>query len=314
MTRIILTKLVLALAAIIAINTCLAFVLCEGTLYLMHKPLNAKMRSIAENDARQFDSNLDSIQVTSFNGIRLAAWLITPHHPNGSTVILLHGHGDNRAGMLPFAPMFLRRGYSVLLPDARAHGESGGGIATFGLYESRDLSHWMDWLTERGSSGCVYGLGESMGAAILLQALANEPRFCAAVAEAPFSSLREVAYDRLGQHVGSGAWLGRTLFRPLIDEAFLIARLRYQIDFDAASPAKAAATTHVPILLIHGTKDFNIPLRHCEKILKHHLGVMEFWQVQGAGHTGALGTDPVEFEHRVADWFARYPKKPSAIH
>ncbi len=303
----------LAFFVIVALHTLLAIALCEGTLHLGHKPLTGRMRDLAENGARQYDAKLDSVEVTSFDGARLSAWLLTPRHANASAVVLLHGHGDNRAGMLAFAPMFLRRGYTVLLPDARAHGESGGDIATFGIYESRDLTHWVDWLTEHGSSGCVYGLGESMGAAILLQALASEPRFCAAVAEAPFSSLREVAYDRLGQKAGSGEELGRTLFRPMIDEAFIVARLHYHLDFDAASPAKAVAATHVPVLLIHGTNDFNIPLRHCKEILKHHSGIMEFWQVQGAGHTGAYGTQPAEFERRVTDWFAKYSTKPSTV-
>jgi fermentation-respiration switch protein FrsA (DUF1100 family) len=205
--------------------------------------------------------------------------------------------------------MFLRRQYAVLVSDARAHGESGGGIATFGLNESRDLSQWINWLSAQDFHGCVYGLGESMGAAILLQSLANESRFCAVVAESPFATFREVAYDRLGQRLGGGYRVGLAFFAPLISEAFLYARLRFGVDFNQDSPATAVASTHVPVLLIHGTEDFNIPLRHCQAILKNHSGVMEFWQVPGAGHTGAFGREPAAFERRVTDWFSRYSRR-----
>ncbi len=108
---------------------------------------------------------------------------------------------------------------------------------------------------------------------------------------------------------GGGARIGRTVFRPLISEAFLDARVQYGIDLRKASPVNAVASTHVPVLLIHGTQDFNIPLRHCQAILKNRSGVMEFWQVPGAGHTGAFGQQPEEFEQRVTDWFSRYSRK-----
>jgi dipeptidyl aminopeptidase/acylaminoacyl peptidase len=271
------------------------------------------MRAAAESIAQHANARVETIQVSSFDGAKLSGWFFRMQNANGSSVILLHGSGDNRAGMLGFVPIFLRHQYNVLVPDSRAHGQSGGKLTTFGINESRDLNRWVDWLSGQGDSGCVYGLGESMGAAILLEALPNEPRFCAAVAESPFSSLREVAYDRMGQRLGGGARIGRTVFRPLVSEAFLDARLQYGIDLRKASPVNAAASTQVSVLLIHGTEDYNIPLRHCEAILKNHSGVMEFWQVPGAGHTGAFGQRPEEFERRVTDWFSRYSRKLTAV-
>ena len=301
-----LSWILLAFIIFIALQTVAAIFLSEGALHLTHKPLTANMRAQAENEARDLGVKMDDVQITSFDGTKLSAWLFRPEQGNGDAVIVLHGHIDNRTGAAGFAPMLLRHHYAVLAPDARAHGESGGDIATYGIYESRDLSRWVDWLTTQNYHGCVDGLGESMGAAILLQALPKEPRFCAAVTDSPYASFREVASDRLAQKLGDGSRVGRTLVAPLISEAFLYARLRYGIDFNQASPATAVASTHVPVLLIHGAEDFDIPLRHCEAILKNHAGVMEFWEVPGAGHTGAFGTEPEEFERRVTDWFTKY--------
>jgi hypothetical protein len=301
-----------AFLAVFILNTAAAIVLCNVALHPAHKLLTPKAQASAASIAQRADATIETVQVTSFDGAPLSAWFFRVKIDNGNTVILLHGSEDNRAGMAGFVPMFLRHRYNVLVPDARAHGQSGGELATFGLEESQDLHGWVDWLSGQTQAGCVYGLGESMGAAILLQALPNEPRFCAAVAESPFSSLREVAYDRLGQKFGSGAWLGRTLFRPLISEAFLDAKARYHLDLEQASPAEAVAKTHVPILLIHGSEDFNIPVRHCRAIWKNRQGVMEFWEVSGAGHTGAYGRAPQEFERRVTDWFKQFPGRPES--
>ena len=73
--------------------------------------------------------------------------------------------------MMGFAELFLSHGFTVLIPDSRAHGESGGDFSTYGLKESDDVHRWFDWLVIQQHSKCIFGMGESMGAAILLQAL-----------------------------------------------------------------------------------------------------------------------------------------------
>lgn len=142
-----------------------------------------------------------------------------------------------------------------------------------------------------------------MGAAILLQALRSEPRFDAVAAESSFSSLREVAYDRIAAQVGCGAWLGRTLLRPVVESGFWYTRLRYGVNFEDVSPAAAVAAVRTPILLIHGAEDRNIPPEHSRRILRSARGRAELWEVPQTGHTEAFGRRPAEFEHRVVGWF-----------
>jgi pimeloyl-ACP methyl ester carboxylesterase len=78
---------------------------------------------------------LEDAAILTPDGIQLRAWFIRPQRSNGNVVILLHGVTDNRTGMAGYAQLFTDQGYGVLLPDARAHGESGGEIATYGLRE-----------------------------------------------------------------------------------------------------------------------------------------------------------------------------------
>jgi len=221
---------------------------------------------------------------------------------NGNAVILLHGLADNRVGMTGYAELLLGRGFSVLMPDARAHGTSGGKLATFGLLESEDIHRWLDWLEQNDHPECIFGLGESMGAALLLQSLRSETRFCAVAGESPFASFREIGYDRVGQFFHTGPWLGRTVLRPIIEFAFVYARWKYNLDFERVSPENAVAATKTPVFLIHGQADSNIPVRHSRLIAVRNPAV-PLWEVPNTDHCGAIGTNPGEFSEKLIRWF-----------
>ena len=219
--------------------------------------------------------------------------------------MLLHGLSDNRMGVIGYAEMFVNRGYGVLMADARAHGASGGVSASYGLVEAEDIRRWFDWLREREHPHCIYGLGESMGAAQLLQSLSAEDGFCAVAAESSFSTFREIAYDRVGQAFHAGPWVGRWALRPLVEVAFAYADWNYKLDFEQVSPDRTIAASRVPVFLIHGEEDSNIPVRHSRKIAADDPGVT-LWVVAGAEHCGAVGVAPQEFERRVVGWFAQH--------
>jgi len=258
-------------------------------------------RTIAQHNANDFRD----VDLATPDGTVLRAWFIQPQHANGNAVILLHGVSDNRLGMFGYGRWLLENHFAVLLPDARGHGLSDG-LATYGLKEHEDIHRWADWVERTSHPRCVFGLGESMGAAQLLQALSKDSCFCAVVAESPFATFREVAYARFGREFHTGPWLGRTIFRPTVDVGFLSVRLMQGLDMERASPASAVVGTKVPVLLIHGLKDRNIPPYHSDWIQSMNPSDIVVWKVPGAVHTGAHQIAPEEFEHRVLEWFAKY--------
>jgi hypothetical protein len=247
----------------------------------------------------------DDPSITAADGAQLQAWYIRSTHPNGAAVILLHGMADTRSGVAGYAPMFLQHGYSVLLPDSRAHGASGGDIATYGVLERDDVRRWAAWLRPQ-TLGCEYLFGESMGAAIAIQASAVTPGLCAVTAEAPFASFREIANDRISQMTHLGLWFPRTLGAPARDLAFVYAAIRYRVNLADASPLRAIRESHVPTLLICGTADDNIPMRHSVELFRAGASHSELWIVEGAEHTGAANANPAAFEHRVVGWFQQH--------
>jgi uncharacterized protein len=299
---------VCCLAAWLLLSSLIGVVAMEGALHPYRRPLLAQDEALARAISSRNDAVLTDVAIRATDGATLRAWSLLPRSGNGDAVILLHGQGDNRAGVLGNADLLLRHGYSVLLPDSRAHGASGGPITTYGVLEAEDVHRWYEWLEQSEDPRCIDGLGESMGAAILLQALAGEPGFCSVVAESSFSTFREAAYLRLGQGLGAGSRLGETVLRPAAGAGLLYARLRYGVDLARAAPEEAVAQTQIPILLIHGLADTNLPPRFSEE-MKARNPTVALWEPANAGHCGAASAEPAEYERRVTSWFAEHDKR-----
>jgi pimeloyl-ACP methyl ester carboxylesterase len=236
-----------------------AIFLAHNTVQASYRPLPPSVETNMVQIAAGLHSQLADVQISAFDDAPLFAWYIQPQHGNGDAVILLHGLGDHRIGMQGYAEMFLNHGYSVIMPDARAHGITGGVHPTYGLFERDDIRRWFEWIEYNHHPGYIFGFGESMGAAQLLQAFDSEPHFCAVAAGSSFSGFREIAYDRMGQQFRVGPWVGRTILRPVVEIALGYARWKYHLDLASVSPEKAVAHTRVPVLLIHGQVDSNIP-------------------------------------------------------
>jgi fermentation-respiration switch protein FrsA (DUF1100 family) len=273
--------------------------------FLVRLALHPARRPVTVSLQAAEDLPGQDVTMSARDGARLHAWYIPASHPNGAAVILLHGMADNREGVAGFAGMFLRHGYAVLLPDSRAQGESGGPIPTYGVLEREDVRRWAAWVHAR-VSGCEYLFGESMGAAIAIQASAVTPRICAVAAESTFSTFREIANDRIAQNTGLGLWFSETIGAFPRELALLYVDLRYRVDLTSANPLRAIQASHVPTLLICGTADDNIPMRHSLALYRAGRSHSELWIVEGAQHTGAQAVDPQEFESRVVGWFGTH--------
>jgi alpha-beta hydrolase superfamily lysophospholipase len=292
------------------IATCYLIFCVIAGIYLAEinfHPVRREMpKEMAESPQKFFAGIYDAREVSrrSADAVHLGAWYVRGASDNGETVVILHGLSDNRLASAGLAPLFLRHGYRVLLPDSRAHGESGG-IATFGLKEAGDIHDWVSWLYENDRPRCTYGLGQSMGAAILLQALTEENRFCAVAVDSPFASFREAAYEHLGEFFGLGPhWFGRTIGRPVLFVGTTYGRLRYHVNLLDADPQRALIGSGQPVLLIHGLDDNDLLPENSIELHKAASSHTELWLVAHAQHIGAYATRPQEFEERVLNWFA----------
>lgn len=295
-------RLLVAVLVGVTIGAIVAPILvAEGALHIRERP----RPEAAEADAiaRDTASAWEPVRATAADGVALDGWLFTSRAPNGSAVVLLHGIGATRVAMAFHAAYLLRAGFTVLAPDSRGHGSSGGSLITYGIREAGDVHTWAGWLFQNRHIEHLYGLGESLGAAILIESLPHEPRFRAVVAECPFDSFEDIAYYRLEQISGLGRWASW----PVAQTGFLYSRLVYGLDLRQASPAAAIRSTTVPVLLIHGTGDTRTPPGQSAALHALNPQSTTLWMVPGATHVSALSRSPQEYVRRVTEWFRSHP-------
>jgi dipeptidyl aminopeptidase/acylaminoacyl peptidase len=304
--------LIAAAVAYLAFSILAGVVIADLSLKLNRLPLRHQ-QAIAAAVRDEFHAELQDVSITAADGAALKGWYIHPRTYSGNAVILLHGITDNREGVAGYGRLLLAHGYAVLLPDARHHGESGGELATYGVKESDDIHRWVSWMYAHDPPQCIYGFGESYGAALMLQSLAVENRFCAVAVESPFSTAREMSYERVSGPLHLGPWFGRSAGRPAIWSAVVYARLRYGIDLLQPSPLAAVANSIVPVLLIHGNEDHNISSYHSKLIAQAAPEHVELWLVPHAGHTMAWAAAHREFETRLLGWFASHNRPPHNV-
>jgi len=280
----------------------MGWLVAPNFLHPVRRPLTPDLIREADAAFTHVGAHREDFKVSAPDGAILRGWRARPAEPNGNWVLVFHGVADNRVGVIGQAELLLRAGYSVVLMDARAHGESGGAVATYGWLERDDTRTIVDALESTEHPAHLFALGESMGAGIALQSAAADSRIEAVVAEAPFASLREASYDYAGfqEHL----LLGKTLFAP--GAWILLYRGEKLAGFPAAavSPERAVAARPFSVLLICDAADTTLPCRHAERIYARASGPRALWVVPGAFHTAALGFAPEEFRRRVLDFYA----------
>ncbi len=285
-------------------------VLCvAGGITLAELSLRLPRLALGDTAARRagleakYGGPVQDVEVAAADGVALRGWWVVPRGSNGRSVLILHGVTANRVDSTGYAEIFLARGYAVMMPDSRRHGTSGGEVATYGVLERDDVARWVQWMRAR-QPGCAYLLGESMGAAIALQAEPVAPGLCAVAVESPYARFREISYERLGRESHLGKLFWRTIGEPILESAILWTRLRYGVRLPDASPLKAVEQSRVPTLLIGDGEDGSIPVHHARELQSACAVHCELWVVPGAGHGGASTVAHEEFEHRVLGWFA----------
>ncbi|MGH9314292.1 MAG: alpha/beta hydrolase [Vicinamibacterales bacterium] len=218
-------------------------------------------------------------------GVSLKGWRFAARGEPRGTLVFLHGVADNRAAGIGIAQRFTARGFDVIAYDSRAHGESTGDACTYGYYEKTDLGRVLDTV---GATPIVV-LGHSLGAAVALQAAADDKRISSVVAVETFSDLRTVARERAPF----------VLTRAMIASAFAQAEARGAFKVDDVSPVAAAARIRVPVLLVHGADDRETTADHSRRVFDALVGPRRLILVPKAGHNRSLSG---EVWTQIEDW------------
>ena len=136
--------------------------------------------------------HLDVTFASRVDHARLSGWLFRGDHPSGRSVILVHGWQGDREDVdfVALTRQLLPRGYDVLMFDLRGSGLSMGSNQTMGHDETRDLLGADDHMLFLGyAPGQMTVLGNSMGAATVIEAAPELTAVGALVADSAFADL-----------------------------------------------------------------------------------------------------------------------------
>ncbi len=249
----------------------------------------------------------EEVRFSTDDGVQLSGWYVPSR--SGAAVVVLHGAGSTRSGVLEEAIVLADHGYGVLLYDARGHGRSGGRAMDFGWYGDLDVAAAVSFLSEQPNVewGGIGLLGSSMGGEQAVGAIAHDDRVAAVVAE---GVTNRVATDKawLSDQFGVPGWVQEQLDRVTYGIADLLT--------PAGPPTplrSAVSSTATPVLLIAaGRVDTE---QHAARFIRSgSADTVETWTVPGSGHTGGLATDPEGWKARVLGFFDRHLATASRPH
>ena len=240
--------------------------------------------------------NGSSVEFQSNSGSTIHGWYI-PGQRGAGAIVLMHGVRSNRLSMVERARFLSHEGYSVLLFDFQAHGESPGDHITFGYLESEDAKAAIDFIRNAAPGERIGVIGESMGGAASL--LASPPlNVNSMVIEMVYPTINDAVADRLTTHLGRWA----KVLSPLL---LVQLKPRLGISADNLRPIDHVGKLTMPKLFIAGANDQHTTLAESRKIFEMASEPKEFWVVPGAAHVDLHNAARVEYEQRVVDFFKR---------
>ncbi len=210
----------------------------------------------------------------------------------------MHSIRSNRRGMARRAPFLHKAGYSVLLFDFQAHGESEGETITFGDLEKEDVKAAIQFASQRHASSSIGIMGFSLGgvAAVLHGPALNVDVL---ILEAVNSILEHAVINRLRQRVGP---LAPLLAHPLLFQL----QLQYGIDLEALRPIDSIGSLNAPVFVIGGTHDQHTLQSETKNLFSAARPPKELWLVKGAYHQDFYRYAPTEYETRVLAFLNTY--------
>jgi pimeloyl-ACP methyl ester carboxylesterase len=235
----------------------------------------------------------EEVRIVTADGTEQSAWYVPSR--TGAAVLLSHGSGGSRQRVADRVRMLARHGYGVLALDNPGNGESDGRSNGLGENAQPGIDAAMDYLARRPDvrPDRIGGFGVSLGAEVLIEAAAREPRLRALVADGATRPQDGATYGGESGLERVSGWLqvqvahGISGARPARSLVGLIPRIAPR-----------------PVLLVAGG-GFPVEIP-ANRVYRRAGGeTVELWERPGAAHTAGLRVDPAQYERRTVGFLDR---------
>lgn len=230
-------------------------------------------------------SDETAFEVTTSDGVRLAAVLSPATNSPRAVALLLHGYtsGKNNKTNRALVPRLAEAGVASLRFDFRGHYESDGDIAdvtiSTGLLDMRAVAAKIEEVAPAPTPLLIFGT--SYGGAVGI-AGAAELRTRALVLKSPVSDYVEVRRLQLG-------WRGMLLWRlrgwTYIESGSGKVKSRYGFVQDARrwNLYEKSRDAGAALRLVHGDQDSEVPLAQSERLIAT-VSDSDLCVIEGADH------------------------------
>ena len=243
------------------------------------------------------DLSAVAVQIPYASGERLSAWQSRGTDGAGA-ILLLHGVRSDRRQMVGRAQFLHRLGYSVLLVDLPAHGESTGARITFGAREAEGVKAALAHLRSEMPSAPIGVIGVSLGAAAYAL---GEPdaQVRAVILESMYPTVDDAVRNRLTTHLGpAGGLLSPLLLWQL--------PLRAGVSPAQLRPIERVGRIGAAVFIISGAKDRSTTADESRQLFGMAAEPKQLWIVDGAAHVDLHAFAGREYEQQVGAFLARH--------
>lgn len=277
----------------------------ERTMKMSGTDWETYMPLIEKRKERFLASPHEDVYLTSHDGLKLHA----VYFPNGNekkTALLFHGYtSQGMKDYIALSDYYIKNGFSMLLPDARAHGGSEGTYIGFGCLDRTDARQWMDWVIERcGQDSRILLHGTSMGGATVLMCSGQKlpEQVQGIVSDCAFTSPKYVFTHVLHSMYHMPAF-------PMIQIADQMNRRLAGYGLDECNAAREVRKAEVPALLIHGSGDTFVPCSMCDEIYENYAGEKKKLIISGAAHAESYYRGMEQYEAALDEFLGKLDLK-----
>lgn len=232
-----------------------------------------------------------AVQIESDSGVTLAGWHL-PVPKSNATAILLHPIRSDRRSMLSRAKLLRQHGYSTLLIDLQAHGESIGQNITVGHLEKHDVLAAVEFIRDRDPTQKIAIIGRSLGGAATVFA---NPDADVIVLESVYPTLAEAVRNRLQMRMG--------FFHHIVAPLLLVQlNPRLNVALDELRPIAEIQNIRCPVLFASGDCDEHTTISETKRMFDAANEPKALVVFNGAGHVDLLAHDPSKYEKEIVEY------------
>lgn len=246
-------------------------------------------------------SNLNVVS-SDKNEYNLNAYVYENDQAEHRWSIVVHGYNSNAKAMTRYVRNFYEKGYNVLTPDLRGHGESEGDYIGMGWHDRKDMLLWIDQIIERDPKAEIVLFGVSMGGATVMMTSGEEDlpsNVKVIVEDCGYSSVSDVFIYQLDDLFGLPEF-------PVMNAANTITNIRAGYDLYGASAVDQVAKSLTPTLFIHGDDDTFVPIEMLYEVYEAANVEKEKLIIPEANHGDAEKVDPVTYWNTVWSFVDNY--------